>query len=85
MSAIDISMPVQPLGGLRHTGPVSAPSISPGRRAWQRFRRNRLGYYSLVLFCLLVVLSLFAEVLSNDKPLLASYQGKLYFPLLKDY
>ncbi|MEC5213855.1 microcin C transport system permease protein [Polaromonas sp. CG_9.5] len=60
-------------------------SISPSRRAWQRFRRNRLGYWSLVLFCLLVVFSLFAEVLSNDKPLVVRYQSTLYFPLLKDY
>ena len=59
--------------------------MSPSRRAWQRFRRNRLGYWSLVLFSLLVVLSLFAEVLSNDKPLLVRYQGELYVPLLKDY
>ena len=64
---------------------VSPPSVSPSRRAWQRFRRNRLGYWSLTLFCLLVLLSLFAEVLSNDKPLIASYKGKLYFPLIKDY
>jgi microcin C transport system permease protein len=59
--------------------------MSPSRRAWQRFRRNRLGYWSLVLFCLLVGLSLFAEVLSNDKPLVARYKGELYFPLVKDY
>ncbi|MCX7257605.1 MAG: ABC transporter permease [Polaromonas sp.] len=64
---------------------AAAPSVSPSRCAWQRFRRNRLGYWSLVLFCLLVLLSLFAEVLSNDKPLLLRYQGELYFPLLKDY
>ena len=60
-------------------------SISPSRRAWLRFKRNRLGLWSLVLFSLLVVLSLLAEVLSNDKPLVVSYQGKLYFPLVKDY
>jgi microcin C transport system permease protein len=59
--------------------------VSPARRAWQRFRRNRLGYWSLVLFSLLVIFSLFAEVLSNDKPLLLRYQGELYVPLLKDY
>lgn len=63
----------------------SPPSVSPSRRAWQRFRRNRLGYWSLLLFSALVVLSLFAEVLSNDKPLVARYQGELYFPLFKDY
>ena len=38
-----------------------------------------------MLFSLLVLLSLLAEVLSNDKPLVVSYQGKLYFPLMKDY
>ncbi len=59
--------------------------VSPGRRAWQRFRRNRLGYRSLLIFSVLVVLSLFAEVLSNDKPLLVRYQGELYVPLIKDY
>jgi microcin C transport system permease protein len=64
---------------------VSPLSVSPSRRAWQRFRRNRLGYWSLVLFCLLVVFSLFAEALSNDKPLVVRYQGTLYFPLVKDY
>ena len=60
-------------------------SLSPSRRAWLRFRRNRLGYFSLVVFCLLVVFSLFAEVLSNDKPLLVHYKGELYLPLIKDY
>ena len=60
-------------------------SLSPAKRAWQRFRRNRLGYWSLVLFCALVVLSLFAEVLSNDKPLLVRYEGKTYLPLVNDY
>ena len=53
---------------------LSPPSVSPSRRAWQRFRRNRLGYWSLVLFCLLVVFSLFAELLSNDTPLVVRYK-----------
>lgn len=60
-------------------------SISPGLRAWRRFRQSRLGFVSLVVFAVLVVLSLFAEVLSNDKPLVVSYQGSLYFPLVRDY
>ena len=60
-------------------------SASPTRRAWQRFRRNRLGFVSLVLFCTLVVLSLFAEVLSNDKPLVVHYNGGYYLPLVTDY
>ncbi len=60
-------------------------SVSPGRRAWQRFKRNKLGFYSLVLFCAMVVLSLCAEVVSNDKPLVVRYEGQTYFPLWKDY
>ena len=61
------------------------PSLSPSARAWRRFKRNRLGYWSLVLFCLLVVGSLFAEVLSNDRPLIVRYEGTTYFPMVKDY
>jgi microcin C transport system permease protein len=60
-------------------------SQSPAARAWRRFRRNRLGFASLVVFCTLVVASLFAEVISNDKPLLVRYQGEFYLPMLRDY
>jgi len=54
-------------------------------RRWRRFKANKRGYYSLILFSLCFLLSLGAEILSNDKPLLVSYQGSLYFPLLREY
>jgi microcin C transport system permease protein len=60
-------------------------SLSPGQRAWLRFKRNRLGYWSLLIFSALVLLSLLAEILSNDRPLLVRYQGQMYVPLLVDY
>lgn len=63
---------------------MAATSLSPSRRAWQRFKRNRLGYWSLVLFCALVVLSLFAEVISSDRPLVVRYEGKTYFPMVQN-
>jgi microcin C transport system permease protein len=59
-------------------------SLSPSQLAWRRFKRNRLGFVSLILFVVLVVISLAAELVSNDKPLIASYQGKLYFPIVKN-
>jgi len=59
------------------------PHGSPGRRAWRRFRANRLGYASLLVFVALFGISLLAEVLSNDKPLVARYEGKWYFPVLQ--
>src|SRR4051812_40669034 len=65
--------------------PVPAASQSPAARAWRRFRRNRLGFVSLLVFSTLVVLSLFAEFLSNDEPLVVRYQGQFYFPMLHDY
>lgn len=64
---------------------MAAVSISPSRRAWQRFKRNRLGYWSLVIFCVLVVASLFAEVLSNDRPLVVRYEGQTYFPIFQNH
>ncbi|MCI5211549.1 MAG: ABC transporter permease, partial [Candidatus Electrothrix sp. ATG2] len=54
-------------------------------RRWRNFKKNRRGFYSLVIFSILFGLSFFAEVLSNDKPLLVRYQGGYYFPLLKAY
>ncbi|MBU0592505.1 MAG: ABC transporter permease [Gammaproteobacteria bacterium] len=60
-------------------------AISPTGRAWQRFKSNRRGYVSLWIFLILFVLSLVAEVLSNDKPLLVAYQGEYYFPIVKNY
>jgi microcin C transport system permease protein len=63
---------------------MSPASPSPTQRAWQRFKRNRLGYWSLVIFCTLFVISLGAELLSNDKPLLARHHGQWYFPILKN-
>lgn len=62
----------------------AVPPQSPARRAWRRFRSNRLGYTSLVSFLVLFGLSLIAEALSNDKPLVVRYQGEWYFPLLQD-
>jgi len=64
---------------------MTTPSRTPSARAWQRFKRNRLGFWSLIAFCTLVLLSLFAEVISNDRPLLVRYQGEFYVPVLKDY
>jgi len=58
---------------------------SPGQRAWYRFKKNKRGYYSLWIFSILFVLSLFAEILSNDKPVIVQYQNEYYFPILKSY
>ncbi len=59
--------------------------VTPARRRWRSFRKNRRGYWSLVIFLILFTTSLFAEVLSNDKPLLVEYQGHWYFPLVRSY
>ena len=59
--------------------------VSLGRRRWRRFCRNRRGFYSLQIFAFFFILSLFAECISNDVPLLVIYDGKPYFPLLVDY
>ncbi|TNC79899.1 MAG: ABC transporter permease [Oleiphilus sp.] len=55
------------------------------QRRWQNFRNNRRGYISLWIFLLLFILSLFAEFIANDKPVVVSYQNSLYFPVFKVY
>ena len=61
---------------------VARTHASPNRRMWNRFQRNRLGVWSLRIFIVMLVVSAFAEVLSNDKPLVACFQGELFFPIL---
>jgi len=60
-------------------------SMGLSRRRWRRFRRNRRGFYSLIIFAFFFVVSLFAEGISNDVPLLVIYDGQAYFPLVVDY
>lgn len=60
--------------------------LSPlNARRWRNFRRNRRAFWSLVIFALLFVLSLFAEVIANNKPIVVSYRGDLYFPAYNFY
>ena len=66
---------------------VAIPEKESNRtnRSWKRFKANKRGYYSLWLFITLFGLSLFAELLSNDKPLLVYYENSFYVPVLKVY
>ena len=54
------------------------------RRLYQ-FKANKRGYYSFLIFFGIFFVTLFAEFIANDKPLLVSYKGDLYFPVLKNY
>jgi microcin C transport system permease protein len=55
------------------------------RRRLNQFSANRRGMISLVVFGLLFVTSLFAELLANNRPLLINYDGHFYSPILRDY
>jgi len=55
------------------------------KRRWDKFQSNRRGYWSLVLFTILFVVSLGAELVSNDRPFVVHYQGGWYFPMVQSY
>ncbi|MDH3348422.1 MAG: ABC transporter permease [Desulfobulbaceae bacterium] len=55
------------------------------KRRWRNFKKNKRGYYSLIIFSFFFFLTLFAEVVSNDKPFLINYQGNYYFPFVIKY
>jgi len=69
--------------GWIHVSNSTDHSLPPLKRAWLRFRSNRLGFYSAMLFAVMFFVSLFAEVISNDKPLLAGYKGNWYVPIIQ--
>ena len=76
-------------------GAVAAPipepkrgffTLSPlNRRRWANFKKNRRAYWSLWIFSVLFVLSLFAEFLAYDKPILIRYEGQFYTPIWNFY
>jgi microcin C transport system permease protein len=73
----------EPTGPLGIIGPPRLFEISPiNLRRWQNFKANRRGYWSLWIFLILFVISLFAEFIANDKPLYLRYDGKSYFPII---
>ena len=55
------------------------------RRRFQRFFANRRGTWSLVAFAALFFISLFAELIANDRPILVRYDDAFYFPIFKSY
>jgi microcin C transport system permease protein len=55
------------------------------QRRWQNFKSNRRGYWSLLIFLAIFVVSLFAEFIANDKPILVRYKGEFLSPVIVDY
>jgi len=61
-------------------------SVSPlTRRRLAAFRGHRRGWWSFWIFVILFLLSLFSELIANDRPLLLRYDGQWYVPVLHDY
>ena len=54
-------------------------------RRWQNFRSNGRGYWSLWVFLALFTLTLFSEIVANDKPVLVRYHGAFYSPVFFHY
>ena len=72
-AAIDSAAPRRPrLSGLN-------------QRRWDLFKANKRGYWSLWVFLALFFISLFAEFIANDRPIIASYKGEILLPVFTDY
>ena len=62
--------------------PTSRTWVSPlTKRRIESFKRNKRGYWSLIVLSFFFVLSLFAEFIANDRPILVHYDGNFYFPM----
>ena len=59
--------------------------LSPqGRRRLDKFKSLKRGYYSFVIMCSLIILSLAAELLVNSRPIIVQYENQIYFPTYGD-
>ena len=86
ITAPELKPDIEPTGPL---GLAAAPpkfELSPiNARRWRNFRANRRGYWSLWIFLILFVITLFAEFIANDKPIYIHVDGKSYFPIFVTY
>ena len=55
------------------------------KRRLKNFKNNKRGYYSFWIFTILFIISLFANFIANEKPLLVKYDSEYYLPILKSY
>jgi microcin C transport system permease protein len=55
------------------------------KRRWGVFKNHKRGFYSSIIFLVLFIICLLAEVIANDKPLLIRYQSEFYFPTFNTY
>ena len=77
---------IEPAGPIIAPAPTGRYALSPiNARRWRNFKANRRGYWSLWVFLVLFLISLFAEFIANDKPIYIDVDGKSYFPVLVTY
>src|SRR5262249_49355550 len=76
---------IKPLPGATEPPPRRFELSAINRRRLRNFRSNRRGYYSFWLFIVLFGLSLFAEFICNDRPIVISYKGEMLWPVFHDY
>lgn len=65
--------------------PQNSSTSSINNRRWTNFRANRRGYWAGMVFLVLFVVTLFAELIANDKPLLVRFDGQFYYPVFVAY
>lgn len=73
-----VTVPPEPKKGLFSLSPLN-------RRRWNNFKRNRRALWSLWIFVILFGLSLFAEFIANDKPIMVRYRGETFTPIFNFY
>ena len=86
MAMPDPSLDMTPEAPVKIPPPQKRPWLSPlNQRRWRNFKRNRRALWSLIIFCVLFGLSLLAEFIANDKPILVKHNGEYYMPIFKFY
>jgi len=65
--------------------PVNVPAENFWKNVNKQFRNNRLGVFSLRFLYFFILLALLADILANEKPLVAKYKNTVYFPVFRSY
>jgi len=61
-------------------------NLSPlNKRRLDNFKSNKRGWYSFWIFTFLFLISIFADFIANEKPLLIKYESQIYLPIFNEY
>jgi ABC-type microcin C transport system permease subunit YejE len=86
VAGMEQSIPSELIAQVRPTGGLNVPEFAPSiATRWKKYKANKVRYRVIWIFVGLFVISLFAEFIANERPLVIKFDGHYFLPIFKSY